>query len=225
MFSVIGVGELSFQSDFPLTEIGAGMYTGVPQESGSVVLTAQTECGADTSEVSIDVASLPLIDAGDDVAIQPGGQATLNAQGGLTYEWSPAINLSCTACPDPIATPDSTTTYYVVGTDGNGCRGQDSVTVHVIIDIELDPVNVFTPNGDGINDFFYIGGLELFPDSKLVVFNRWGDVVFEQLAYQNDWDGTYHNNPVPAGTYLYHLQVNAFGQRVTLKGTITIIRA
>jgi gliding motility-associated-like protein len=221
--SVIGIGDLTLNSDFQITEVGSGMYTGNPQESGSVLLSAMSECGVDSTEVFIEVATLPVIDAGEDVAIQSGQQVTLGATGGVAYEWFPGINISCTACPDPVVTPDSTSTYFVIGTDANGCTGQDSVTVYVFIDIDLDPVNVITPNGDGINDNFVIHGVELFPNSALYVFNRWGEPVYESLSYQNDWEGTYNGSLLPAGSYLYHLRVSAFGQVEEIKGTITIV--
>ena len=67
----------------------------------------------------------------------------------------------------------------------------------------------FTPDGDGINDLFVIEGLEIYPDHNLTIFNRWGDMVYSSLNYQNDWDGSsqnslnFMNNKLPTGTYYY----------------------
>ena len=61
----------------------------------------------------------------------------------------------------------------------------------------------FTPNGDGINDFFTIKGIQNFPNNDLQIFNRWGTRVFRQKGYKNKWDGSYDNQQLPDGTYFY----------------------
>ena len=68
------------------------------------------------------------------------------------------------------------------------------------------PPTLITPNGDGVNDLFFIECLFKngdFPDNQLTIFNEWGGVVFEAAPYTNDWAGTYQGNPLPAGTYFY----------------------
>lgn len=86
-------------------------------------------------------------------------------------------------------------------------------------EIVIKPVNVFTPNGDGVNDVLRFDLLEFTVGSTLQVFNRWGKLVYESDNYRNDWDG----GDVEAGTYYYILDINdpAFNIR---KGTITILR-
>src|SRR5690606_12181423 len=74
----------------------------------------------------------PVISAGADITICRGEVAQLQASGGVSYTWSPAEGLSCTDCPDPVATPSSDTRYYLSGTDANGCTGSDSVHVTVV---------------------------------------------------------------------------------------------
>ncbi|MCF8254055.1 MAG: FG-GAP-like repeat-containing protein [Bacteroidia bacterium] len=69
----------------------------------------------------------------------------------------------------------------------------------------------FTPNGDGMNDLFYIKGLTDFPDNELTVFNRWGETVYHAVNYKNNWDGKPEKNTllggndgiVPNDTYFY----------------------
>ncbi|MDR1678710.1 MAG: gliding motility-associated C-terminal domain-containing protein [Prevotellaceae bacterium] len=71
----------------------------------------------------------------------------------------------------------------------------------------------FSPNGDGVNDVFDIRGIEQFPNNKVLIFNRWGNKVFEGKPYQNNWDGRNHeggnigNDELPAGTYFYILEL------------------
>ena len=72
-------------------------------------------------------------------------------------------------------------------------------------------VNVITPNEDGINDQFVISCLEFgnHPDNHLIIFNQWGDKVFEASPYENDWKGTYQGKDLPDGTYFYIFRLDA----------------
>ncbi len=83
--------------------------------------------------------------------------------------------------------------------------------------------NTMTPNNDGANDVFYIQNIETFPNNRLTIYNRWGNLVFETTGYKNDWQGTYNGNPLPVGTYYYYIELNDPDQR-THSGHITILR-
>ena len=185
------------------------------------------DCATDTTSITLQVFNLPQVDAGEDLTTKKGEAVQLEASGAADYRWETAVEtLSCVLCPSPFARPDTTTTYTVTGIDNNGCQSTDEVTVTVLDGPSrfVDPVNTFTPNNDGVNDFFVIRGIENYPDHKLTVINRWGDTVFESLEYENDWDGTYNGGPLPAGTYLYVLVIEDGGERDVTRSTITIIR-
>jgi gliding motility-associated-like protein len=80
--------------------------------------------------------------------------------------------------------------------------GADTATV--IIDIACDPFLVydgFSPNGDGINDVFVIQTIQNFPGNRISIYNRWGNKVYEQTDYQNDWDGTFNGKDLPDDFY------------------------
>ena len=84
----------------------------------------------------------------------------------------------------------------------------DTATIYIDIRCVDDPINVhngFSPNGDGINDTFVIKGLDLFDYHHLKIYNRWGTLLYETEDYQNNWGGIYQGNPLPDGTYFYHL--------------------
>ena len=86
------------------------------------------------------------------------------------------------------------------------------------------PIEVFTgfsPNGDGINDFFTIGGLEDFPQNNLEVYNRWGNLVYRKENYQGSWDGTWEGQNLPDGGYVYRLVIPSLG---TYSGMLHIQR-
>lgn len=92
----------------------------------------------------------------------------------------------------------------------------DSATVTIKVDYNMDiPINVpngFSPNGDGVNDYFVIPEIEEFPGNELFVYNRWGSKVYSATSYDNTWDGKSNNNmamgePLAAGTYYYVLSL------------------
>ncbi len=81
--------------------------------------------------------------------------------------------------------------------------------------------NVFTPNGDGINDLFEILNLEHYPMAQIVIYNRWGNKVFEHSDYYNNWwDGQNH----PDGVYYYVIRYTRLGETKYAEGAVTIIR-
>lgn len=85
---------------------------------------------------------------------------------------------------------------------------------------DLSFPNVFSPNGDGKNEKFIIGGLEKYPGSKLQIFNRWGGQVYRSNDYRNDWNGSNLNE----GTYYYILEANKPDGVKVIKGWILIVR-
>ncbi len=109
----------------------------------------------------------------------------------------------------------------------------DTATVTIFVDrvIEVDKDNVpngITPNGDGINDAFIIDVLlantDRYPDNEIVIFNRWGDIVYRASPYNNDWRGTnMSGQPLPQGTYYYILRLD-LDQGEIIRGHITVIR-
>lgn len=127
----------SSQSPGPICFSQPGDYT--------ITLTVTNPNGIDVLGKSITVKVLPspAIDAGADTTICFGKPLALRATQGASYAWSPADGLSCTTCPDPVATPANDITYYVAGTDTNGCVGTDSIRVMV----SQIPTPTITPNG------------------------------------------------------------------------------
>ena len=82
--------------------------------------------------------------------------------------------------------------------------------------------NVFTPNGDGLNDFFEVPNLLDYPDNDIIILNRWGNSVYEKKGYKNEWNAGGLNE----GTYFYVLKVrNKQGKQDVYKGYVTVLRA
>jgi gliding motility-associated-like protein len=149
----------------------------------------------------------------------------------VSYQWTPTANLSCTDCANPVATVLLATTYTVTVTDANSCTASDTILIKTVCnDKNYWFPNTFSPNGDGVNDYFYPRGTSLYNIQSLTIFNRWGQQVFQRMDFpanqQNmGWDGTFGGKPAPADAYVYIAQViceNA--QVITISGNVTLIR-
>ena len=156
-----------------------------------------------------------------------GKDVPLDAYGASTYQWSPATNLSNPDLADPIATLQSGIQYTVTGTDVNGCSASASLTLDISADcLAYDIPEGFTPNGDGKNDEFYVITEDVPKAFNLVIFNRYGEKVFESASVGNRWNGTLGGNAAaPTGTYVYVLRaVTSAGAVIKKEGTVVLIR-
>ena len=81
--------------------------------------------------------------------------------------------------------------------------------------------SLFTPNGDGMNDYWYIPDLEEYGNIKVTVYNRYGQKVYEAESYKNDWDGTWNGSPLPSASYYYVIKSEKKG---FIKGVVNIVR-
>jgi len=185
----------------------------------SVTLTDINNC-VSTDEIElVEIPFTPFLTG--DTTILEGDAIQLEAGGGLNYEWWPATDLSCVLCTDPVATPSDSITYYVAISATNYCV--DTLAVHIdlfnINNPVIDPPTVITPP----NDVWDIPGIQFYPYNRVIIVNRWGDVVFEDNPYNNDWTGTHYGAPLPQGTYYYYfaLDVNQLDIKI---GPITILR-
>ncbi|MGZ3864015.1 MAG: T9SS type B sorting domain-containing protein [Bacteroidia bacterium] len=169
------------------------------------------------------------VNAGADQTIQQGQTITLQghvSSGYTSFYWgsNPQCGMYNTNTFTPDAFPQATTVVTLVGLFPHGCTIYDDMTIHVIPGNNLYFYNTFTPNGDGSNDHFYIGNIEKFPDNVLEIYNRYGQKVYNKTGYQNDWDGKYLNEELPAGTYFYVLDPKSPLVAGKYKGSVTIVR-
>jgi gliding motility-associated-like protein len=191
--------------------------------SGSYNVLLYDEHGCkDRDTTVVTVYQLPNVVAGPDTAISAGFSAQLWATGAQDYAWTPSDYLDQTNIADPTSTPLQTITYTVTGTDQYGCVNSDTLTVTVNYDYTLVTYNLFSPNNDGVNDFFEVMNLQLYPDCEVIVYNRLGSPVFSSMGYMNNWNGTYNGEPLPDATYYYVIKCT--GTEKVFTGPISILR-
>ncbi|MFT5724356.1 MAG: PKD repeat protein, partial [Bacteroidia bacterium] len=132
----------------------------------------------DVDSVTLSVAGKPTADAGMDASIKFGKSTMLLGSGGGTYLWTPKESLDDETKADPLATPQTTTTYYLTVTNSIGCTDTDTVIVNVAIPELIKVPNLVTPNGDGLNDVWDLSEIPDIGNTKVSVVNRWGKTVF-----------------------------------------------
>lgn len=207
-------------------------YTTAGSFTISAIATNSSGC-KDTATQAVTIHPLPTVDMPGVMTIQTGFPATIPATfsaGTNFWAWTPANGLSCTDCPNPIASPRFNTKYNVFFSDNNGCSDTASIQVIVVCkEGNLFIPNTFSPNGDGSNERFYPRGKGLYSIKSLRIFNRWGEVVFENRNFApNDalqgWDGTYKGKKPQADVYVYQVEVFCDnGELIKLDGNIALI--
>ena len=190
-----------------------GIFT--PSKAGVGVHTLKyvyhsPEGWSDSASVVVEVSDMPFsINMGPDCEVYMGNTALLETGRNelTTGQWTVVSGFGT------FLTPDSTDTYVTDLPDGssvfrytlyNGaCSRSNTIEVNVV---PFPTKRGFSPNEDGINDFFVIRSLELYPETSLQVFNRWGHMVYESSDYQNEWDGkNMTGEDLPDDTYYYIL--------------------
>lgn len=201
------------------------IYNGLTQNTLYVAIVQSGTCNIDTTNIVL-ISILPqnTISAGNDTTITQGQTVTLNGSGsGIAFNWTPTSTLSNPTILNPVASPVVTTVYTLSVTDINGCVTTDNVTVTVTLNQFTGMItNLFTPNGDGINDNWFIQDILNYPDNEVFVYNLYGNVVYNKKGYTNDWAGTYNNSELPDGTYFYVVKFEKTEQ--VFKGSVDILR-
>jgi gliding motility-associated-like protein len=211
-----GLRPYTFSWSTGLTVL-AGDSTAIAQPSGNTTYSlSMTDACAQTAvvdQINVTVASYSALtaNASSDTTVCPGNPITLSviADGGAgnyTYLWEDLVSMVAFDGNTQVSispTIDNTVTYRITVTDLCGTTAIDEVNVPLRQDCDVISPNFITPNGDGENQFLVFENIELFPQPKLEVFNRWGTRVFQSDNYQNNWAPT-DLNP---GVYYFTLEL------------------
>ncbi|MEP7197057.1 MAG: gliding motility-associated C-terminal domain-containing protein [Saprospiraceae bacterium] len=188
---------------------------------------------------NFEIFELPLIntDLNPEIIIQLGESGILDlniiSDKNLikSIQWLPDIFLSCNDCEDPEASPLKNIEYEVTVTDTNGCKSIQRILVKVE-DPQVWVPNVFSPNGDQINDWAYVvgSGKKVTRINVFQIYDRWGNRVFSNEKFQpnemtSGWNGKYKGQDCNPAVYVYWLEVELInGKKWKLYGDITLLR-
>ncbi len=139
------------------------------------------------------------------------------------YKWSPDAYLSCTDCSSAMTETPEDITYSVQLYDDIGCLSEKRY--HIVVNETCKEAfvklpNAFSPNNDGINDVYTLRDVALCGKMHLRVYNRWGNLVFEDVDWNNQWDGRSGNGEnLPQGTYFIEIE---FGRGFVKSGMVDL---
>jgi gliding motility-associated-like protein len=217
----------STESEFVVTE--SGIYQSVIQSPCDTVVVIH-DVRISNVAVSIQASETDIL-FGDTVIIE---SEVLNSGNELFYQWTDPLETSllCTDCPSTVAVPFEHVTYGLRVSNDAGCFDTDTISIRVSKDFMYFIPNVFTPNGDDRNDYFYVFSRAQATLSEFQIFSRWGDLVYERTnAIPNEpsfgWNGYFGNGnrPMEPGTYVYRV-VLLFpdGSEEIVHGDVTLLR-
>jgi gliding motility-associated-like protein len=178
-----------------------------------------------TNTVQVTVYPLPTVNAGKDSTINIDQDIVLTGTGNVDVGFlSPDGNpLICNWCPIVTVSPKETTCYTLEGFNTYGCRNTDEVCITVTKDWDVFIPNSFTPNGDLSNEYFMPKGYGI-EQIDLIIFDRWGSVIFNETNTVLGWDGKYKGIVSAQGVYVYQATVKAMSGESTVKtGYVTVL--
>jgi gliding motility-associated-like protein len=160
--------------------------------------------------------------------IRKGDVAILTATGALTYVWTNANGmLSGQNTAQLTVRPSVSTTYTVTGTNQYGRAATKTITLTVKEDLTavsaITATNLISPNGDGVNDYFIVKNIDLYPNNKITIFDRAGKIIYKVNGYKNDWNGSINGLSLEVGTYYYMIDFGD-GKTTAKKGFITLLK-
>jgi gliding motility-associated-like protein len=200
----------------------------------TAVVTDESRCFTRTASALIEVNPIPEIDPGPDLVLPYNTPFTIRPAYSTpiaSYNWQPAQLLSCSNCAEPSgrATVSSLFTVKVVSDKGCKSSAQIKLTLDCSEKNLLMPT-AFTPNNDGLNDFFYPLTRGVSVIRRFVIYNRLGELIYEKRDFRpNDnkfgWNGMYQGKLQPAGSFVYFVEAECeLGNTLSTKGNVVLMR-
>ncbi len=188
-----------------LTVADPGMYS-VTVNSACSISSATFDIKA--SDLSVDLNTKGEVEFGTTIQILPFITSMSNI---ASYQWEVGDSVFSTTQSSLEWTPDSNIPISLTVTNESGCRAGDWIKLKIVRHI-FTP-NAFSPNHDGINDWFFIQTKVDIPIKTMRVFNRWGNLVFEKQHFftnseQDGWNGKYKNDILPVGVYVWWAELD-----------------
>jgi gliding motility-associated-like protein len=185
-------------------------------KTGTYVDTLMAANGCDSIRtINLTVPDRPKPNFGSNTLLCAGDTVLLNPGVFSYYLWQDSST-------SPYFKVTTAGTYWVKVTDENGCEAADTVSINEVYCSVVKIPNAFTPNGDGINDTWDVYVLQFYPNCKVFIYTRWGQLVFSSTGYPKAWDGTFNGKQLPVGTYYYIIDLK--NNKPLLSGYVAIIR-
>lgn len=197
-----------------------------------ITLIAFNAFGSDTTIQNVIVDTIPIIEAfPDEVAVTLGNSVELSVfanSDDVTYEWittdTASIGDTSLAVVTVTPTAPGSMVYYIEVTGENGCTATDSVLVEVELTDVIAVPNAFSPNGDGHNEMLKVLGPGI-TSMRFIIYNRYGQLVFESTNQEIGWDGKHNGVNVDPGVFAWYLEYTLSNSSTgILKGNVTLIR-
>lgn len=216
-----------------ITNVRTGPSATIVAQNGAqpqVLLTNQFGCTA-TLRTTVNIVDLDgkVRVTATPTTIKNGESSTIRVENcpDCTYSWSPATGLNTTTGSTVVASPTDTTEYTVT-VISKGCTTSLKVTVNVSGPYCIEPYifvpTAFTPNRDGVNDILYVRGRGI-DRMTFIIYNRWGQKMFETSDPKVGWDGTFRGKALPPDVYGFYLLANCIDGSIYRKqGNVTLIR-
>ncbi|HRN80053.1 MAG TPA: gliding motility-associated C-terminal domain-containing protein [Ferruginibacter sp.] len=206
----------------------SGLVTAIAEGTTTIRYRVEQGSCADEVEVDVTVYNPEITLTASSLTVNPGGNVTLTASASTAFtvvNWLPESAFTDRTLTVQTIFPVSTTTYSVVGQNPAGCLDTASVQIEVIAgDEEIYIPNAFTPNGDGINDFFRVYGHQI-RETEMLIFNQWGEKIYEAKNTINGWNGRHKGKLQPSGVYIYVVRITLNnGEVLNRKGSINLLR-
>jgi gliding motility-associated-like protein len=181
----------------------------------------------DSAWIKVAVQQNLYVNAGSDHSINLGDSVALNATvtGTLVdFFWSPATFIDDIHKVTPTVYPTEDAVYTLTANSTVGCgAGSSSAKIKVFRDIFIP--NAFTPNEDGRNDKFQVIAANNYKQFKLLIFNKWGKVLYSSSNINSYWDGRYKSELQATGAYVYYVEMRtASNKKIIRKGTVMLLR-
>ncbi len=212
---------------------GTSTATFIAEFSLNVTLNVESDKGCifQTSIPLVPTGTIPSVEAtAEPDTIFSSGEVQLEAtfEENYEYSWTPGSTLDDPNVWNPVASPTETTFYTVTAINEDGCPATAEVRIVVLQAICKEPFvylpNIFSPDGDGLNDILLVRG-NIIDEVFLQVYNRWGELVFETDRQDSGWDGTFKGKALTSDVFGYYLRVRCInGEILQQKGNVTLIR-
>lgn len=196
-----------------------------PEGITTLEYTATDDVGnTEVCTFNIEVYPTPVISFSGEYLIEEGDSIQIMATvtNDSTFSWSPVYNMTGDTTLTPWVSPNSTVTYTLYAISVNGCEAESELTVEVNQILEQTINNFLSPNGDGKNDFWTMSKPSLISGCNVSIFDRWGKLIWESNAYNNQWDGkNSKGTEMPDGTYFYKITCEGEDE---INGSILLMR-